>query len=184
MYKKFVLWKLNMLDTLITSKTRIRLLVKFFINAANAGYLRGLALEMDENTNAIRKELNNLSQAGYIIRNNTDNKVLYRANTAHPLFGSLQQLIRKHIGLDKIIYQVLKRMGNVSRIFVIGNYAQGIDSGTIEIIIEGPKLNNEYLLQLIPKIENAINKKVIIQTTTNFSGKGLLIFELDETLIA
>ena len=173
-----------MLDTLITSKTRIRLLVKFFINAANAGYLRGLALEMDENTNAIRKELNNLSQAGYIIRNNTDNKVLYRANTAHPLFGSLQQLIRKHIGLDKIIYQVLKRMGNVSRIFVIGNYAQGIDSGTIEIIIEGPKLNNEYLLQLIPKIENAINKKVIIQTTTNFSGKGLLIFELDETLIA
>ena len=184
MYKKFVLWKLNMLDTLITSKTRIRLLVKFFINAANAGYLRGLALEMDENTNAIRKELNNLSQAGYIIRNNTDNKVLYRANTAHPLFGSLQQLIRKHIGLDKIIYQVLKRMGNVSRIFVIGNYAQGIDSGTIEIIIEGPKLNNEYLLQLIPKIENAINKKVIIQTTTNFSGKGLLIFEIDETLIA
>ena len=173
-----------MLDTLITSKTRIRLLVKFFINAANAGYLRGLALEMDENTNAIRKELNNLSQAGYIIRNYTDNKVLYRANTAHPLFGSLQQLIRKHIGLDKIIYQVLKRMGNVSRIFVIGNYAQGIDSGTIEIIIEGPKLNNEYLLQLIPKIENAINKKVIIQTTTNFSGKGLLIFELDETLIA
>ena len=184
MYKKFVLWKLNMLDTLITSKTRIRLLVKFFINAANAGYLRGLALEMDENTNAIRKELNNLSQAGYIIRNNTDNKVLYRANTAHPLFGTLQELISKYIGLDKIIYQVLKRMGNVSRIFVIGNYAQGIDSGTIEIIIEGPKLNNEYLLQLIPKIENAINKKVIIQTTTNFSGKGLLIFELDETLIA
>lgn len=173
-----------MLDTLITSKTRIRLLVKFFINAANAGYLRGLALEMDENTNAIRKELNNLSQAGYIIRNNTDNKVLYRANTAHPLFGTLQQLISKYIGLDKIIYQVLKRMGNVSRIFVIGNYAQGIDSGTIEIIIEGPKLNNEYLLQLIPKIENEINKKVIIQTTTNFSGKGLLIFELDETLIA
>ena len=173
-----------MLDTLITSKTRIRLLVKFFINAANAGYLRGLALEMDENTNAIRKELNNLSKAGYIIRNNTDNKVLYRANTAHPLVGTLQELISKYRGLDKIIYQVLKRMGNVSRIFVIGNYAQGIDSGTIEIIIEGPKLNNEYLLQLIPKIENAINKKVIIQTTTNFSGKGLLIFESDETLIA
>ena len=173
-----------MLDTLITSKTRIRLLVKFFINAANAGYLRGLALEMDENTNAIRKELNNLSQAGYIIRNNTDNKVLYRANTAHPLFGTLQELISKYIGLDKIIYQVLKRMGNVSRIFVIGNYAQGIDSGTIEIIIEGPKLNNEYLLQLIPKIENAINKKVIIQTTTNFSGKGLLIFELDNSFIS
>jgi predicted ArsR family transcriptional regulator len=57
-----------MLDNLITSKTRLRLLVKFFLNAATEGYLRGLADELDENTNAIRKELNNLSEAGFIIR--------------------------------------------------------------------------------------------------------------------
>ena len=56
-----------MLSSLITSKTRLRLLVKFFINAANDGYLRGLATEMDESTNAIRKELNNLNEAGFII---------------------------------------------------------------------------------------------------------------------
>ena len=60
------------LDNLITSKTRLRLLVKFFINAANKGYLRGLATEMHENTNAIRKELNNLSEAGYILREEQD----------------------------------------------------------------------------------------------------------------
>ena len=56
-----------MLESLITSKTRIRLLVKFFVNAANAGYLRGLAQEMQENTNAIRKELNHLSEAVAIV---------------------------------------------------------------------------------------------------------------------
>ena len=44
-----------MLETLITSKTRIRILVKFFINTANNGHLRGLAEEMNESTNAIRK---------------------------------------------------------------------------------------------------------------------------------
>ncbi|MSP85673.1 MAG: ArsR family transcriptional regulator, partial [Flavobacteriaceae bacterium] len=48
-----------MLKTLITSKTRLRILVKFFINSANHGHLRGLADEMQESTNAIRKELNN-----------------------------------------------------------------------------------------------------------------------------
>ena len=62
----FVIQINKMLNSLITSKTRLRLLVKFFINATNAGYLRGLATEMQENTNAIRKELNNLSEAGYI----------------------------------------------------------------------------------------------------------------------
>lgn len=115
-----------MLYSLITSKTRIRLLVNLFINVANTGYLRGLAIEMNENTNAIRKELNNLCKAGYIVRDASESKVMYRANTTHPLFASLQQLIRKHIGIDNIIAQILERMGEVTRIFVLGDYAQGI----------------------------------------------------------
>jgi hypothetical protein len=44
-----------MLETLITSKTRIRILVKFFINTANNGHLRGLAEEMNESTNALER---------------------------------------------------------------------------------------------------------------------------------
>ena len=166
-----------MLDSLITSKTRIRLLIKFFINVANTGYLRGLAIEMNENTNAIRKELNNLCKAGYIVRDASESKVMYRANTAHPLFASLQQLIRKHIGIDNIIAQILERMGEVTRIFVLGDYAQGIDSNNIEIVIEGPNLNESYIQKLVPKIENEIHRKVNIQITPLFLGEGLLIFE-------
>jgi len=166
-----------MLVSLITSKTRIRLLVKFFINVANTGYLRGLAIEMNENTNAIRKELNNLCKAGYIVRDSSESKVMYRANTAHPLFASLQQLIRKHIGIDNIIAQILERMGEVTRIFVLGDYAQGINSNNIEIVIEGPNLNESYIQQLVPKIENEIHREVNIQITPLFLGEGLLIFE-------
>ena len=55
-----------MLGELITSKTRLRLLIKFFISQANRGYLNGLATEMGESTNSIRKELNHLHDAGYL----------------------------------------------------------------------------------------------------------------------
>ena len=55
-----------MLNQLITSKTRLRLLIKFFISQTNKGYLNGLANEMGESTNSIRKELNHLYDAGYI----------------------------------------------------------------------------------------------------------------------
>jgi len=166
-----------MLNSLITSKTRLRLLVKFFINAANAGYLRGLATEMQENTNAIRKELNNLSEAGYIIRTDSEGKVMYQANTSHPLFSTLQTLLRKHLGIDQIIETVVERMGEVSRIFIIGDYAQGIDSGEIEIIIEGNYLNETYIEQLLPKIKKEINKEIKVQITKSYNGTGLLIFE-------
>ena len=55
-----------MLEDLITSKTRLRLLIKFFVSQANKGYLNGLANEMGESTNSIRKELNHLQGAGYL----------------------------------------------------------------------------------------------------------------------
>ena len=69
-----------MLETLITSKTRLRILVKFFINVANNGYLRGLAEELNESTNSIRKELNNLEEAGYLEKQAIQNKVIYKAS--------------------------------------------------------------------------------------------------------
>ena len=69
-----------MLDSLITSKTKLRLLIKFFLNIANKGYLNGLANEFGESTNSIRKELNNLSSAGYLEKYSENNKVVYKAN--------------------------------------------------------------------------------------------------------
>ena len=76
-----------MLNELITSKTRLRLLIKFFISQANKGYLNGLASEMGESTNAIRKELNHLQIAGYLKKVKVDNKIEYQANPDHPLFS-------------------------------------------------------------------------------------------------
>ena len=55
-----------MLDSLITSKTRIKLLLKFFLNSSMKAYLRGLAEEFGESTNAIRLELNHLEEAGLL----------------------------------------------------------------------------------------------------------------------
>jgi len=166
-----------MLETLITSKTRIRILVKFFINAANFGHLRGLAEEMNESTNAIRKELNNLSEAGYLEKKASQNKVSYKANTKHPLFGTLQQIVFKHLGLDAIIDMILERMGKVKQIIVLGDYANGIDSGVVEVLIVGNQLNESYIDQLALKIEAEIKRKVSFTLSDNSSHNGLVIYE-------
>ena len=73
-----MLLNISMLDSLITSKTRLRLLIKFFVSQANRGYLNGLANEMGESTNSIRKELNNLFNAGYLNKIKINNKVEYK----------------------------------------------------------------------------------------------------------
>jgi len=166
-----------MLGTIITSKTRLRLLVKFFINVANQGYLRGLASEMNESTNSIRKELNNLTEAGYLIRQEIDQKITYKANQQNPFFSLLQQIVRKYVGLDTIIEMVLERMGLVKRVFIIGDYVAGVDSGRIEVVLEGDNLNEDYILQLSTKIGQEIQKKVIFYLTNQHDESGLLVFE-------
>lgn len=149
-----------MLGELITSKTRLRLLIKFFISQANRGYLNGLAAEMGESTNSIRKELNHLYSAGYLKKIKTNNKIEYKVNTTHPLYNTLRKVVLKHLGLEDIVDTVLGRMGNVQKIIVIGDYAKGIDSGLIEVVLVGKNLNFNYISQLENKIEKLINRKV------------------------
>ena len=149
-----------MLNQLITSKTRLRLLIKFFISQANRGYLNGLASEFNESTNAIRKELNHLSEAGYLQKSKENNKVSYQANTTHPLFETLQKVVFKHLGLEEIVERVLERMGPVHKILLIGDYAKGLDTGEIDVVLIGKQLNTEYIEALEKKVEDLIDRKV------------------------
>lgn len=98
-----------------------------------------MAQEFGESTNAIRKELNHLSKVSYLFNTKTNNKVIYLANSKHPLFPSLQKNVRQHLGLEIIAEQIIERMGKVDTISLIGDYAEGIDSGIIEIVVCGKK---------------------------------------------
>tara|TARA_B100000963_G_scaffold148278_3_gene129189 strand:+ start:52482 stop:52994 length:513 start_codon:yes stop_codon:yes gene_type:complete len=167
------------LNNLITSKTRLRLLIKFFVSQANRGYLNGLASEFNESTNSIRKELNHLSDAGYLEKYKDNNKVAYKANTSHPLFDVLQKVVFKHLGLEKIVEKVLERMGSVNKILLVGDYAKGIDSGNVEVILIGDQLNTEYIEGLEKKIQDIIDRKIsfYLASRENNNQHSILLYE-------
>jgi hypothetical protein len=170
-----------MLDSLITSKTRLKLLIKFFSNPKNQRHLRGLADEFGESTNAIRKELNNLSEAGLLMKVADKNKIDYQANTDHPLFSNLQDIIRKYLGLDKLLAAVLERMGKVYQVALVGDYARGIDSGNIEVEITGCDLDEDYLESISEKLKTIIHKNVIFRIQKQITDpEALLIYEMPD----
>lgn len=168
-----------MLNQLITSKTRLRLLIKFFISQANRGYLNGLASEFNESTNSIRKELNHLSEAGYLEKYKDSNKVAYKANIKHPLFEVLQKVVFKHLGLEEIVERVLERMGPVEKILLVGDYAKGLDTGVIDVVLVGKALNTEYIGALEEKIENLIDRKVnfFLATKPETNRESIVLYE-------
>ncbi len=168
-----------MLGELITSKTRLRLLIKFFISQANRGYLNGLATEMGESTNSIRKELNHLHDAGYLSKVKNDNKIEYQANSKHPLYEVLRKVVLKHLGLEDVVETVLDRMGNVKKIILVGDYAQGNDTGNIEVFLIGKDLNMDYISQLEDKIEKLIKRKVSFYLASKFLSESqhIILYE-------
>ena len=166
-----------MLDTLISSKTRLNLLVRFFLNLAKKSHLRGLANDFNDSTNSIRLELNNLTEAGYLIKKKEKNKVNYLANDKHPLFKTLVDLVRRHTGVEDIINNIISSVKHLNKVYLVGDYANGIDSGIIKILIEGDILDRDYINEVIKKTELKINRKItLIDHIDPFDDK-LLIYE-------
>ncbi len=167
-----------MIESIFKSQTRQKLLIKFFINIANTGYLNQLADEFSESTNSVRKELNNLTNANYLTKKTIKNKVVYRANKNHPLFYDLQNIVKKYLGIEELVQVVLERIGSVEEIYLLGDLAKGIPSDQIDIMIVGKILNLEYISDLEKKLEKILNKKVIIITssTARLKLNKLLVF--------
>lgn len=148
-----------MLTTLISSKTRIKLLLKFFLNSNTTAYLRSLESEFGESSNAIRVELNKFEDAGMLSSHMKGNKKIFQANTKHPLFKEIHNIILKYVGIDQIVEEVVERLGDVEKVYLVGQFAKGIDSGIIDLVFLG-NVDKNYLIELVEKVEEVINRKI------------------------
>lgn len=162
------------------------MLVKFFTNSHATAYLRGLAEEFGESTNAIRHELNNLSRAGYIIPVEEGRMIWYRANTQHPLYNEIKSLVHKYLGLDTIVDKILSKLGDLDAAYIVGDYAMGRDSGTIHLVLVG-SMNRPYLNKLLLKAKQLLNRniEITLMRKADFDlnkkdfQRALLVFQKD-----
>ena len=169
-----------MLNTLISSKTRINLLIRFFLNLAKKSHLRGIASDFNESTNSIRLELNNLTKAGYLIKKKENNKVNYLANKNHPLFELLVGLVRKHTGIEQIVGNIVSSIVNLKSIYIVGDYAKGIDSGIIKIYIDVKIEDKKFIERVIKKTEIKIKRNIYLMKEIDPFDEKLIIYKKNE----
>ncbi len=152
-----------MIETLISSKTRIKLLLKFFLNSNNTAYLRNLEDEFQESTNSIRIELNRFEEAGLLYASAEGNKKIFKVNTSNSFFNDLHSLVKKYFGIDKIIEEIILKLGDLQYAYLAGNLAKGLNDEIIELVLIG-NINHEYLERLLGKVEKEVSRKVTVRT--------------------
>jgi len=171
---------LDLLGPLITSKTRLKLLLRFFLNQNLSGYLQGLSKELDENTNSIRVELNRLEEAGLLASELDGRRKLYRVNPSHPLTSDLTSIVRKVSGIDALVDRIAGRLPGLEQVWVCGDLAQGLQSEHIECILVGEALDREYIEQLCNRVEELTEKTVQATVSMELSkeqmGQCLLVW--------
>lgn len=150
------------LNNLFSGKIRVKLLTKLLLNPASKVYLRGLERELGVSSNTVRLELNKLSEIHLIqVREDETNskQKKYSVNTKHPLFSSLRTIILQYVGLDQIVEQIIQKLGNLDKVYLTGDLAQGKNSTFVDLVLVGD-IDKAYLYRLIEKVEPIIGKKI------------------------
>ena len=179
-----------MIEGLITSKTRIRLLLKFFLNSETKSYLRSLESEFGESSNSIRVELNKMEKAKLLNSTNDGNKKMYFANISHPLFEDINNILKKFVGIDQIIDKITSQLGDLQAAYLTGDFATGQDSQIIDMVLIGNKLDRELIDSLVLKAAEFISRpiKYIILSQEElirvFRNKPVLLIWRSETINA
>jgi predicted transcriptional regulator len=150
---------MSIFDGLITSKMRIRILMRLFLNPAQESYIRELAEEMNVSSSQVSEELKNLSATGLLHTKKNGRQINYMANQNHPLYPELNSMVRKSLGMDQILESIVERLGNLKIAYLIDDYAQGKDTGLIDLLLVGD-VDRNSLEDLVKKTEKYIGRKI------------------------
>lgn len=144
---------------LITSKTRIRILMRLFLNPQRHAYLRELADEFQVSSSQIKGELDQLSNANLLVSEKKGRQVFFSANEKHPVFNELHSMVKKALGMDRILDSMISRLGNLEKALLVDDYAEGKDTGIIDLLLVG-NIDMTNLFDLTQKTEKYIDRKI------------------------
>lgn len=166
----------SLFSGLITSKTRIKILMRLFFNPNGAAYLRELADDFQASPSQVKEELDQLRNAKLLVSNKEGRQVLFSANQEHPLFSELHSMIRKALGMDEILESIIKRLGNLQKAILIDDYAEGKDTGIIDLVLIGD-IDTANLLDLTAKTERYIERKIrtLTMTTEEYEKNSVIL---------
>jgi DNA-binding transcriptional ArsR family regulator len=128
------------LSDIITSKVRIKILELFFSNLKEVYHVRGIVREIDEEINAVRRELFKLEKDGVLRKEPRGNRIYYSVRPEYPFFSDLVSLVSKTTGLGKTIIENKNKIGRVSFVMFSGKIVRYKDrkrEDDVDILVVG-----------------------------------------------
>lgn len=139
-----------MLESLIPSKVRRKILELYFTNIDKSFYLREVVRTIDEEVNAVKRELEILHSAKVLLREHRTNKIFFSLNKNFVLYDEFLRIFTKESGLSKMIYRNSSKLGKVKFIAISLKYSK-------KIVIKEDEIYVLFVgIMVLPEIEGII----------------------------
>ncbi len=161
-----------MLQDIIVSKARIKLLEVFLYQPQEIFYVRQLVRATGEEINAIRRELQRMEKLGMVQKESRGNRVYYSFNKKYSLFGDLLSLVSKSVGLGGQIFKKKAKIGKIKFAMLSGRFARGLSTkeGGVDLLVVGDVFL-EKLAEIVRSEEKNLGREInySVMTVSEFN---------------
>lgn len=129
-----------LLEDLVISKVRVKMLELFLTNPGKIFHVRDIVRRLDEEINAVRRELLHMEKAGMVAKEQRANRLYYSFRKDYPLYLELAEIIAKTTGLGQDILKNRARLGKIKFAMMSGRYIRGLarkSPSDVDLLIVG-----------------------------------------------
>ena len=165
-----------MLQDLMVSKVRVKLLQTLLSQPKEMFYIRQLVRLLKEEINAVRRELQRMERLGMVKKENRGNRIYYWFNKDYPLYQDLISLVSKTVGLGGEIVKRKGKLGNVKFALLSGKMARGLKTreDEVDLLVVG-EIDMQKLSSIVKETEKEtgreVNYSVMTREEFNFRKK-------------
>jgi predicted nucleotidyltransferase len=141
------------LGVLLFGNYRRQVLALLLLHTDEAFHLRQIARITGTQPGTLRRELDQLTQAGVLKKKSVGNLVQFSADPQCPIFEELRGILKKTVGVADVLREALAPLaGKISVAFVYGSVARGAErrASDIDVMVIGAVTLEEVIHALIP----------------------------------
>lgn len=164
-----------MLESLFTSRARVKILETLLLNKDEKFHTRDLARRTGVSAPYVMKELHNLKSLGILVEKKEGNMIFYGINRSSSIVEDLKRLFLKTESVGAALLEALKNTEKTRYALIYGSFAKGneVTSSDIDLLIIGD-INEKKVLDSVMKAQSRIGREInyILWTEKVFQEKA------------
>lgn len=160
------------LQDFMISKVRVKLIKTFLADPEEMYYIRQLTRKIDEEINAVRRELINMKEAGMLKEEKRGNRLYYTFNRNYLFHKELMGMVAKTVGLGKALQKNAPKLGKVKFAMISGRFARKMPrvKDTVDLLLVGDIIM-PFLTELVKEQEAKLSREInyTVMTTEELS---------------